>query len=495
MQETFRAIIAAMGGTPTSPMPSKERDYGIRRRAHHSRARRHTNGQRSVDVGGQRILSGARRQERVRGRRRAVRHAAGQESHLDDPRAARGARANTSSEQRKSDGLRWTAPESTRSMLKMLSAAPVAAGFALTEAEARRRITRRRPRADGAKDGDGVQAEVLHAARIPDGARARRSDHSRGRTVGERNGRRRARVHGLHHDRHADAADADARRAGVARPRVSGTVRQDVPRRHARLSAQRCSTTSRPTASSKPGLSHGQTFFRSFRDLTASGFWTSKIGIKDLGYIGNTVVPEWTGCPDRSTDPTRAAGGVEVDRRRRTRGEDLPRLVPGSLPRSCVDPMDAGIHPAPRVLLELHPARQLSRHRRRLPSGVLATPAVCLVPVRAAAWSCWPSRTCGWRSRSRHREASTSPAARPKTSSWSRARCSCRCCSSWSRRCSSTLAQRMGSEMSGAEPLRGYTLNLAGSMAGVAAFGIAVVAPVVADVVVRARVRCRRSRC
>ena len=36
------------------------------------------------------------------------------------------------------------------------------------------------------------------------------------------------------------------------------------------------------------------------------------------------------------------------------------------------------------VLLELHPARQLSRHRRRLPSGIVATPAVCLVPVRAA---------------------------------------------------------------------------------------------------------------
>ena len=35
-----------------------------------------------------------------------------------------------------------------------------------------------------------------------------------------------------------------------------------------------------------------------------------------------------------------------------------------------------------------------------------------------------------------------------------------------------TLAQRMGSEMSGAEPLRGYTLNLAGSIVGVAAFGI-----------------------
>ena len=46
-----------------------------------------------------------------------------------------------------------------------------------------------------------------------------------------------------------------------------------------------------------PGLSHGRTFFRSFRDLTASGFWTSKMGIEDLGYMGNTFVPEWTGCP------------------------------------------------------------------------------------------------------------------------------------------------------------------------------------------------------
>jgi gluconate 2-dehydrogenase gamma chain len=44
-------------------------------------------------------------------------------------------------------------------------------------------------------------------------------------------------------------------------------------------------------------LSHGRTFFRSFRDLTSSGFWTSKMGIEDLGYIGNTFVPEWTGCP------------------------------------------------------------------------------------------------------------------------------------------------------------------------------------------------------
>jgi gluconate 2-dehydrogenase gamma chain len=47
----------------------------------------------------------------------------------------------------------------------------------------------------------------------------------------------------------------------------------------------------------KPGLTHGQAFFRNFRDLTASGFWTSKEGIDDLGFIGNSPVAEWNGCP------------------------------------------------------------------------------------------------------------------------------------------------------------------------------------------------------
>ena len=47
----------------------------------------------------------------------------------------------------------------------------------------------------------------------------------------------------------------------------------------------------------KPNLTHGQAFFRSFRDLTATGFWTTKMGITDLGYMGNTVVAQWDGCP------------------------------------------------------------------------------------------------------------------------------------------------------------------------------------------------------
>jgi gluconate 2-dehydrogenase subunit 3-like protein len=40
------------------------------------------------------------------------------------------------------------------------------------------------------------------------------------------------------------------------------------------------------------------TFFSSFRDLTASGFWTTKMGIEDLQYQGNVFVDEWNGCPD-----------------------------------------------------------------------------------------------------------------------------------------------------------------------------------------------------
>lgn len=50
-------------------------------------------------------------------------------------------------------------------------------------------------------------------------------------------------------------------------------------------------------ARARPEMSHGVAFFSSFRDLTASGFWSSKMGIEDLGYRGNTWVREWTGCP------------------------------------------------------------------------------------------------------------------------------------------------------------------------------------------------------
>ena len=50
-----------------------------------------------------------------------------------------------------------------------------------------------------------------------------------------------------------------------------------------------------------PGaVSKAVAFFSSFRDLTASGFWSSKVGVDDLRYIGNTYVREWKGCPDEA---------------------------------------------------------------------------------------------------------------------------------------------------------------------------------------------------
>jgi len=46
-----------------------------------------------------------------------------------------------------------------------------------------------------------------------------------------------------------------------------------------------------------PELQPGVRFFTRFRDFTASGFWSSKMGVQDLGYIGNTVQVQWPGCP------------------------------------------------------------------------------------------------------------------------------------------------------------------------------------------------------
>jgi hypothetical protein len=53
-------------------------------------------------------------------------------------------------------------------------------------------------------------------------------------------------------------------------------------------------------AKARPEFSQGVAFFNSFRDLTASGFWSSKMGVQDLKYMGNVMVPAWKGCPDEA---------------------------------------------------------------------------------------------------------------------------------------------------------------------------------------------------
>jgi hypothetical protein len=50
-------------------------------------------------------------------------------------------------------------------------------------------------------------------------------------------------------------------------------------------------------AKAKPGMQQGVAFFNHMRDLTASGFFTSKIGLADIGYMGNTP-GKWTGVPE-----------------------------------------------------------------------------------------------------------------------------------------------------------------------------------------------------
>ena len=51
-------------------------------------------------------------------------------------------------------------------------------------------------------------------------------------------------------------------------------------------------------AKARPEMAAGVAFFTRFRDLVANGFYSSKEGVRDLGYQGNTFVNEWTGCPD-----------------------------------------------------------------------------------------------------------------------------------------------------------------------------------------------------
>ena len=46
-----------------------------------------------------------------------------------------------------------------------------------------------------------------------------------------------------------------------------------------------------------PALGQGVAFFALLRRMTCDGFYTSKIGIADLQYIGNTTLREFPGCP------------------------------------------------------------------------------------------------------------------------------------------------------------------------------------------------------
>jgi hypothetical protein len=47
----------------------------------------------------------------------------------------------------------------------------------------------------------------------------------------------------------------------------------------------------------KPEFQQGARFFDLIRDLTATGFYTTDVGMKDIGYIGNMALPKWDPVP------------------------------------------------------------------------------------------------------------------------------------------------------------------------------------------------------
>jgi hypothetical protein len=46
-----------------------------------------------------------------------------------------------------------------------------------------------------------------------------------------------------------------------------------------------------------PADANSVAFFNRLRGLVVSGFFTSKMGIEDLPYLGNKMLAEWKGCP------------------------------------------------------------------------------------------------------------------------------------------------------------------------------------------------------
>jgi hypothetical protein len=52
-----------------------------------------------------------------------------------------------------------------------------------------------------------------------------------------------------------------------------------------------------PERKVKPGMKQGVAFFSKMRDLVATGFYTTQIGVKDIGYAGNTPT-QWNGVPE-----------------------------------------------------------------------------------------------------------------------------------------------------------------------------------------------------
>jgi hypothetical protein len=157
--------------------------------------------------------------------------------------------------------------------------------------------------------------------------------------------------------------------------------------------------------------------------------------------------------------------------RQPARGAHLSRVLPGSVSRDCADSMDAGLYPAAVVFLEFHPARELSRDWARLPARTGSRRPVHVVSSSPGDRDCVGellppgSVGCGLRQYLFHERHSVK--GRLVESTMLLPLLFVVVAALFT-----TLAQRMGREMATLPPLRAYTINLAGSLAGVVVLGL-----------------------
>jgi hypothetical protein len=79
--------------------------------------------------------------------------------------------------------------------------------------------------------------------------------------------------------------DEARRRFGKAFATINDTQRS-------RIADDICST-----AKAKPVFANAAKFFAKFRDLTAGGFYTTPVGMKEIGYVGNVPLERFDGPP------------------------------------------------------------------------------------------------------------------------------------------------------------------------------------------------------
>jgi gluconate 2-dehydrogenase gamma chain len=63
-----------------------------------------------------------------------------------------------------------------------------------------------------------------------------------------------------------------------------------------------------------PNMSYGVFFFNRLRDMTASGFYSSATGWKDVQYIGNVFNPGYDGCPPAALEKLGVSYDVMTNR-------------------------------------------------------------------------------------------------------------------------------------------------------------------------------------